>query len=483
MYHARTLRSETHDVVAASAAHIVPGRSDLERCIEAVWNGRGLIGLAMALAIPLGLAVGMGLTPRYAATTQLLIDPVDLQVVEKGLKSSSSQYGDIQIAQVETQGRVLTSRNVLKPVIEQQGLMQDPEFVKGDDGAGEGILARLKSYLPGKAEKGEPNPLADALRSLQKRIVVKRADRTFVLDVSVMTSDPEKSVRLANAVVDSFLEERGQSLAEAARRATGSLTERLAEMKQRVEIAERAVQDFKASNAIVSSSGLLVTEQQLSALNQQLVLFRVQAAEAKARVEQLRQLQREGGDAGALPDAIRSQALATLRAQYSDARGKEGQLAAALLPGHPSIAAARGQANNIRAAIREEVGRIVVSAESEHLRASRQEKALEGAIAKLERELTETNERMLRLRELERDAQAQRTVYEGFLVRTGEIGAQEKLDVVNARVISRADQADRTGWPPRTWQVVLLLMIVAASLAMLWLAVRALQSSRAPTAS
>ncbi len=470
MYHSRTVRIEGEDL-PISAGMTPLFQFDLRAIPQKLWAGRFWIAAVAMCSIVPGIVIGQSIPLRFGATTQVLIDPVDLQVIEKGIKAANP-FGDIQIAQVETQGRVLTSQNVLKPVVDRMGLATDPEFVRPlpDE---DGLIANLKALLPSRrGVESQPQPGADALRSLQKRIAVRRAERTFVLDVTVTSEDPDKAVRLANAVVESFLDERTQALTEAARRVSSSLTARLGDMKERVEIAERTIQEFKRENNILASGGLLVSEQQLTALNRELMIFRVSAAEAKARYDEMQRLLSTGGDPSATPEAMKSQALASLRAQYSEARGKEGLLSGSLLPGHPSLIAARSQVGNIRSAIRDEVARLAGSARADFERAKAQERALEGEVARLRRDLTDTNDKMLRLRELERDAQAQRSVYESFMLRTREVGAQEKLDVVNARIISRAEQADRASWPPRLWQVVLLAMLLGAMLASAVVALR-----------
>ena len=55
---------------------------------------------------------------------------------------------------------------------------------------------------------------------------------------------------------------------------------------------------------------------------------------------------------------------------------------------------------------------------------------------------------MVNLRELQRDVQASRAVYEAFLVRARETGAQEHLDTKNIQVISKADVPLNRTWPP-----------------------------------
>ena len=65
---------------------------------------------------------------RYTVTTQVLVDPNDLRVVDNVLRGQN-QFSDTHIAQVENQVRVLVSNNVLRRVVDRLKLDQDPEFV------------------------------------------------------------------------------------------------------------------------------------------------------------------------------------------------------------------------------------------------------------------------------------------------------------------------------------------------------------------
>ena len=62
----------------------------------------------------------------------------------------------------------------------------------------------------------------------------------------------------------------------------------------------------------------------------------------------------------------------------------------------------------------------------------------------------------MRLRELEREVEASRAVYQAFLTRARETGEQQSIDNTNARVISKATPPRDKSWPPR-----LLLLAVA----------------------
>jgi Mrp family chromosome partitioning ATPase len=74
-----------------------------------------------------------------------------------------------------------------------------------------------------------------------------------------------------------------------------------------------------------------------------------------------------------------------------------------------------------------------------------------------------TNEALIPLRELERDVQASRAVYEAFLVRARETGAQERLDTKNIQIISKADLPQRRSSPPSSLLVALAAVLVGAA--------------------
>jgi succinoglycan biosynthesis transport protein ExoP len=70
---------------------------------------------------------------------------------------------------------------------------------------------------------------------------------------------------------------------------------------------------------------------------------------------------------------------------------------------------------------------------------------------------------MVGLRELERDAQASRDIYQSFLTRARETGAQEQVDTKNSRVLSKADLPQKRSSPPPSLLVALGAMMLGAA--------------------
>jgi succinoglycan biosynthesis transport protein ExoP len=414
------------------------------------WRRKAWIIGAVMLGISAALCVALLVPPHYTASAQILVEPNDLRVVENVVTEGSST-SDTNLAQVENQVHVLTSRNVLERVVGREGLMQDPEFV--GDGA-PSLLADLKSRLTrfglGRDGGQAVEPRLQALSALERRVSVRRAERSFVIDVAVTTKDRWKSARIANAIVAAFLDEQAAARSDAAGRASHSLSARLGELRAEVEAAEARVVDYMERNNIVSANGQLIDEQQLSEVNRQLVAAQAAAEEAQSRLEQVRRLQGTGLDRGAVREAIESPTIAALRGQYSQIKRAEADAASRYGPRHPTLADIRAQLRDVEALIAEEIARIAATAQSELDRALANEAAARARLKELERRSAVTGGALVRLRELQREAEASRAVYEAFLVRARETGEQGRLDMANARVISPAEPPLDKSWPPRT---------------------------------
>ena len=89
--------------------------------------------------------------------------------------------------------------------------------------------------------------------------------------------------------------------------------------------------------------------------------------------------------------------------------------------------------------IDDEVNRIALSARAEYESAKASEEMLARNVERSRTPRVATNAALVGLRELQRDVQASRAVYEAFLVRARETGEQERVDTKNIRMISKAD--------------------------------------------
>src|SRR2546423_5506739 len=421
-----------------------------------LWRRRMWIVLGILAGVTAAVAFLITVTPRYTAVAQLLIDPNDLRVVDNAVTSSSTP-SDANTAHVESQVRVLASDNVLRKVIEVKGLHKDPEFVQPASGlrlAREFISSKLG--LAGATEQHDP--IVTALQALAPQVIARRQERTYVVDLSVTTRDAEKSAMIANAIVAAYLEDQASARTTAAKRATDALSGRLQELKGRVRDAENRSESYKAQNNIVAASGQLVSEQQLTELTNQLTLAGAKADEAKARLDQIELLRRGRADSGAIAEAVQSPTVAALRAQQAEVLRLKAELTARLGGRHPSIAGINPQARDFQQMIHREGNPPAQSATGDYERAQATRQALLARLDGLKKDAVTTGQALVRLRELEREVEASRAVYQAFLTRSRETSEQERVNTTNVRVLSEANIPNRRAWPPRAILVLALAL-------------------------
>ena len=405
---------------------------DLQRIRSVLWRGKTTTLWTTAASLLIAVLIVLVVPHRFTAVTQILIDPTDLHAVGND-PNPSNQTNDAAVLQVESQVRVLGSDSVLRRVISAESLDRDTEFV-GRASALRGLLA---SFGLGGARNTDP--ALSAVNALKRKLQVKRAERTYVVDVSVTSQDPDKAARIANAVAQAYLAEQTAVRSDAARQISQSLSARLNELKDRVREAEDRVETYKARNNILGASGQLVNEQQLSELNNQLGAAHARTAAAKARVDQVERLQLSRDETGAFPEAVQSQTITALRSQYAEVMRREAEQMTSLGQRHPAVIEIQAEAARLRKMVEDEIHRIALAARSEYESARANEAALAANLETLKHSAVTRNEAMGTLRELERDVQASRAVYELFLVRAASrrTGAARTK---NIRVISRANR-------------------------------------------
>ena len=410
-----------------------------------LWQRRVMIAATALICACLAVAIGKSLTPKYLATSQLYVDPRELQLVDRELTPRAQDVSGLAMV-VESQARLITSNSVLLQVIQDTHLDKDPEF----GGESKGMMASLLGLFgiePRSAAEAKLGPMV-ALEALNRHINIKKTDRSFIVDIEVWSYDPAKAAMLANALSNAYLAESKNSQSTAARRATTDLSSRLKELKERLRNAENALAMYKAQNNFVGTQDTLISDQQLSASNQRLAAARALTLDAQAKSDQIEASRRAASDAGAIPEALQSPTIANLRAQYAEARKHYAEMAGELGPLHPSLRQMEKQVDDLRRTINEEVERFAQSAKNDLARARDFEASLSNALEMQKRQSVQMSQASVRLRELERDVEASRDVYQSFLKRSRETEEQEGLNTSSARIIGEATVPQRRMFPP-----------------------------------
>src|SRR5262249_27248656 len=125
---------------------------------------------------------------------------------------------------------------------------------------------------------------------------------------------------------------------------------------------------------------------------------------------------------------------------------------------HPAIINVRAELRDVRRQIGQEINKIVGTLAQDVEVARSRETNLQANFGQLQQQAAKSNAAEVKLRELERESQANRTLYESFLARFKETAEQSDMQQADARVIARADVPTVPSFPSKKLFVTLAFL-------------------------
>ncbi len=436
---------------------------DFDQMLAAVRRQAQVIGLAAASTLALAIVYIAAAVPQYTATCSLIIDS---QKDKSGLSASIAEL-TFDAGAIDSQVEVLRSERIALAVVASQKLTEDPEFA----GATRSLIGRMRAllrvgdWLMNRASAGvEANAAVEraAVTRLKENLDVKRVARTYVLAISYTSADRAKAARIANAFADAYVNDNLDAKLEATRRAATWLQSRLSALKQQSLDSDLAIQRFKAAQGIVVTGGDrpgLISDQQMTQLNEQIVTARADTARAEARYAQIQELLRSGRVGATVPDSLASPVVNELRAKFLSASKLEAELEAKLGGAHIQVRELKREMQEFNRLIYEELQRTAESYRSEAEVDRAKEQSLTRSMSSLVGQSAITNETMVQLRELEREADAYRSLYQTFMQRYQDALQQQSFPVTEARVITAATTPETQSFPKRGLILALSLVL------------------------
>jgi uncharacterized protein involved in exopolysaccharide biosynthesis/septum formation inhibitor-activating ATPase MinD len=405
------------------------GPLDLDKMIRLLrWHAR-LIAAIVAITVVAAAAALIVLPPKYKAITVVLVDPRQPRVT-----ASEAVLTGIgaDAAAVESQVELIQSSALAKRVIAKLKLDQDPEF------AAASLLDGVRELF-GRSGDDSDVRLNRLIYRFQSGLSVQRRGLTYILEVGYASTSPQKAALISGAVADAYLDDQRMRRSAVTADASGWLGSRIDELRQKLEKSERAVADYKASNNMINvTQGNNLVARQIEDITQQIALARSRKAEAQGRLDRLKDVGRHPETSSGLGEVLQSQVVGTLRTQYAEVARQEADFRAIYGDKHPSLVAIRAQAADIKRQIDSEIARISDGIRNDYQVAKSREAALEAELATLQTRAETMGQADVRLRELEREAQSDRSLYEAFLNRAKETGEQQSLQIAEARIASPA---------------------------------------------
>lgn len=442
---------------------------DIDAALATVRRQWRIVLAAVAVAGAIGLAFAATAVPIYSATATLLIDRNNSQVVEQ-LSTIGGVIEDE--ASILSQVEVLQSETIGLAVVDSLNLTENQEFRATRASFLSSVLGTIRSLVNvsqwfAPATKEAVVDDGTLKRGLSDRLLqglsVKRIGRTYALELTYNSTSPVLAAQIVNAVAAAYLVDKLNSKYEATRRASDWLSDRIAELRQRALDTDLAVQKFRAEHNLISTgnNGLL-SDQQLAESNSALILAQSETARARARVQRIEHILATDDVDAVVTDILDSSVANDLRKKYLESSKVEAEITGRLGANHVQAVRLRNEMQEYRRLMFQEISRIAQSYKSDLEVSEAREKSLAETVAKATNISNSAGETQVQLRELQREAETYKNMYQTFLQRYQEAMQQQSFPVTEARVISKA-VPPRTPSKPNKALILALFMIMGAA--------------------
>jgi polysaccharide biosynthesis transport protein len=444
---------------------------NLREFVKFLWRRWPIITAITTLSILAGWVYALRSTPLYSATAQVLLE-------HQQTKPFGVDVLRIDDTEIADQIAIIKSDSLLKRVVLNEGLVP-PVVEKAATPASQWSLRGLRAYAYGEAgdsegkqaEQPEHEDQAEAIQGainrLQGAIFVNRIGQSHLLNISVTLPDPAAATRIANSISDAFVLDKLDARHQAAKQASTWLGDQLAELGRQLHDSEEAVAQFRTQTGLVRTGATgTATEQQLADLNSKVVAARADAAERRTRVEFLANVV-AGEKTAAIPESFLSPLqhgiMASLRQKLADLEQQEAQLLGQYDNRHLAVLRLQAAKRAVEEAIRVETERAISTAKSDYAVAVAREAAAAEALNEATGQGGLDSQAAIRLRELERTAAVNKTLFEDFLhkAKTSEQATTQPLQVVRILVPAQLPLAPSS---PNVHRFLIVALVVGLGL-------------------
>ncbi|MEP3673095.1 MAG: GumC family protein [Hyphomicrobiales bacterium] len=392
--------------------------------IRFIFGNLGKIILLTLLLTIISIGLFQLIPFPYTAKAIILVDPR-----EKGIKVSEQVVTNIDgdAAVLASIVELVQSDGFLRPLLEPLNVASDPQFEKASKFANAGDNRQL-------------------LEAFRKGLSVLRIGATYVVEVKYTSSDAQKSATYANGVAKAFIKAQSTSQIVATTNAANSLSGRLSDLRDSLQKSEKAVADFRTKNNIVNVDAASTLKQRaLVELSQQVAQAKSQTEIWRAQHDQV--LNSNGNIFNTLGDQAENQQLQALGQQRNLINQNLAELNLIFGARHPRIAAEQSKLTSLDQQITLERQRLVALSKRRLDAAVATETALQNDLNKLRDEVAGTETALVTLGELEREATANREIYQNFLSRFKSTDQQQGFQNQQARLVSEATAPLSTNRP------------------------------------
>ncbi len=431
------------------------GTINLEQYWHAIRKRLGLILGIVFAAILLTTVHEFMQTPLYTAEATVILKPGTPQMLQEKDSQMDINAGDAD-DELEnfkkTQYEILKSRSLAATVVQDQDLEHNAKFL-GRQPAGllSTLKGTIKSMLGLKSKAAAPAVPAnnDSTQTLGASTGVISAylgglritpvPDTDLVKVGYISPNPELSAQLANAHAHAYIRQGISLHTQANEEAERFLQERLAELKEKLEKSEVALNNYRRDKGIIP--GLIsldgketVVMDRLTELSKNLTDAQVQRISLESEMQLIRE-----GRYDSLPQVVGDTGATALKGQMNELDAEYASMAKQFKDDYPPMQQLRAKRAQVANQYKAEEMRYAASIQSTYEAAVDKEKKLQQEMDKERGQALNLNDATVEYAILQREVDTNRELYESVLERMKGVALAAEAQASNIVILDPAE--------------------------------------------
>jgi polysaccharide biosynthesis transport protein len=432
-----------------------------------VMSGMGRRKLLMLSSFIIGASLGLAIVtttkPKYQAEARILVDNLSTPYDSANVVQPENRDSKVDERTIASQVAVLQSEDMGKRVVTTLALNERAEFDPMKTG-----LGLLKQILIATGFADDPRVMSveqRAVSQLNGSLTVYPVPESNVIAVKYTAASGDVAAQVANTYAELYVLSTREQRSGDTGRASEWLSSQIDVLRGKVTQSDAAVEKYRADAGLLKGQTATLGAQEISELNSQITLAEAASSEAKAKADEIRQMLETRGNVEASSEVLASATIQRLGEQQVAAERKYTELSATYLPNHPKMLAAQKEILDVERRMRREALKVVDGLQGQAKIAASRAASLRKSLDGLKYREGGAAQDEVKLKELERDAKANRDQLEIMLARFADTNTRQNLALQPgfARIIQTAS-VPPTPFFPRIGPIILLASLAGLGL-------------------
>jgi len=398
---------------------------DLVKLAASLWRGKWIV-LAFVLfsGVFADFYFRYVVVPLYPATSKIALKENQPEKILTDIESLMAN-GPITDTGINTELEVLRSRDLIGKLVDTLDLTNQPDFnpLLREPRLSNQIKTQLFAFFGVVSETPKISRSPEEVRSIAISSVLdtmafSNTRQTRVIKISVLTTNPDLSVRMVNKMAKLYIENQIQFKLDALANATEFLSNRTSELKNDFDELKTKLTNFSSQSELVSPTIFKSQEIQLRDMRARVT----EKAETIVKKSDRRTILQSFRDADNLLGIIKYVDDFRLNQAISDYNSNKLSL------------------DNLNMQIEQ----FILKNDVELEREQKQLSALEVSESLLAKQIERQSKELLVLQQLKRETETSRLIYESFFKRLQEMNVQLGLEAADGRLLSKATQSGQS---------------------------------------